>query len=170
MKCIPAGSSVEASVMRMWERQLTEVVKDSDECLFQLFWPSTLYQCTRSLWYMAYAYVCLLTPWSSTWCSRLHSMMELTPSRTWCIEICLLVVLRVNQNFTKSLREGSQIPTFILFFILASKWSETSRNAKKIFSLCEGGVAEGGRGGSEDQICGNILSIFNFSRGKIIFF
>ena len=25
-----------------------------------------------------------------------------------------------------------------LFFILASKWSETSRNAKKIFSLCEG--------------------------------
>ena len=66
---------------------------------------------------------------------------------------------------------GGQIPTFILFFILASKWSETSRNAKKNFSLCEGsGGGRGGQGGSEDQIWGNILSIFNFSRGKIIFF
>ena len=46
---------------------------------------------------------------------------------------------------------GGQIPTFILFFILASKWSETSRNAKKNVSLFEG-------------------SNFNFSRGKLIFF
>ena len=37
MKCIPAGSSVEASVMRMLERQLTEVVEDNYEYLFQLF-------------------------------------------------------------------------------------------------------------------------------------
>ena len=41
---------------------------------------------------------------------------------------------------------------------------------RKFFPFVRGGVAEGGRGGSEDQICGNILSIFNFSRGKIIFF
>ena len=35
--------------------------------------------------------------------------------------------------------------TFIFFFFLASKWSETSRNAKKIFPLVRGG--EGGWGG-----------------------
>ena len=60
-----------------------------------------------------------------------------------------------------------QNPCLFLFFFIASKWSETSRNAKKIFSICEGGgVGRGGFASSEDQIGGNILSIFNFSRGK----
>ena len=64
------------------------------------------------------------------------------------------------------LGEG-QNPCFFLFFFIASKWSETSRNAKKFFSICEGGgVGWGGSASSEDQIGGNILSIFNFSKGK----
>ena len=37
MKSIPAGSSVEASVMPMSERLLTEVVKEVDKYLLRLF-------------------------------------------------------------------------------------------------------------------------------------
>ena len=33
-----------------------------------------------------------------------------------------------------------KIPSFYLFFYLASKWPETSRNAKKIFPFVRGGV------------------------------
>ena len=36
MKCIPAGSRIETSVMRMSERQLTEVIKDLDKYLYDI--------------------------------------------------------------------------------------------------------------------------------------
>ena len=41
---------------------------------------------------------------------------------------------------------------------------------EKFFPLWGVRGGRGGQGGSEDQIWGNILSIFNFSRGKIFFF
>ena len=56
---------------------------------------------------------------------------------------------------------------------LRVEWSNSSRNAKKIFSLCEGGQGGSGVGPhlpSEDQFWENILSILTFSRGKNNFF
>ena len=64
-------------------------------------------------------------------------------------------------------RGGSERGQFSRFFLKCVEWSNSSRNAKKIFSLCEGGQGGSWVGPqlhSEDQFC------LTFSRGKNEFF
>ena len=80
-----------------------------------------------------------------------------------------LVVKEVREGFKKREKIGVIFHIFFLLF-LASKWSETSRNAKKILPLVRGD--EGGIGGfgllKGPNLCEKVFSTFQGK--KYIFF